>query len=217
MAVQQNRDVAGESLRTGPLARAGGFAILEGLPDLQVLYALMDEAQTNYSLAHRQVTHQRDWGDSRNCVPARALTTGPGGSVQDALYASGCLHSYLSELCGNAVRPTGARGSYSYYTEQGDFLDTHRDIHQCDLTLITVLHDDTPPNDPGGGLALFPQCTETALGDVHQLSDSAASFHKLQPGDSVVLLGGLVPHRVSCLGERGQRVISALCFEAIPS
>lgn len=216
MECQQSSDTVSKYLRAGPLASAGGFAILEALPDPQTLHSLMDEAQANYPLAHRQFTHERDWGDSRHCVPARALTSGPGGAVQDALYASGRLHAYLSGLCGTAIRPTGARGSYSYYTEPGDFLDTHRDIHQCDLTLITVLHDDTPSNDAGGGLALFPQCADTALGDVHQLPDSAACFHKLRPGESIVLLGGLVPHRVSCLSERGQRVISALCFEAFP-
>jgi hypothetical protein len=37
---------------------------------------------------------------------------------------------------------------------------------------------------------------------------------KARPGQSILLLGGLVPHRVEPLGPVGQRVISALCFRA---
>lgn len=214
MPLRPASDEVSTRLRRGPLGRGGGFTVCTDLPGAGTLRRLRVEARESYALATRQVSLARDPSNSRGGIPARALTNGPGGAVQDRLYGSASLQAFLSRLCGTGIRPTGARGSYSYYTEPGDFLDTHRDVHRCDVTLITVLHDDTPPDDPGGGLAIFPDCTDVPLATVHALDDGAAFRCKVRAGDSVVLLGGLVPHRVMALGGSGQRVISALCFEA---
>ena len=67
------------------------------------------------------------------------------------MYASPWLHAALSEQCGLNVVPSGNRGSYSYYVQPGDHLDTHLDVDTCDVTLITVLYDDIDPTTPAGG------------------------------------------------------------------
>ena len=54
-----------------------------------------------------------------------------------------------------------------------------------------------------------------AFGLVHAAPD--VDVVRATPGQSIVLLGGLVPHRVIPLSDRGQRVISALCFRAMAS
>ena len=51
-------------------------------------------------------------------------------------------------------------------------------------------------------------------GDVRAAPGEGMALVKACPGQSIVILGGLVPHRVLPLGAWGQRVISALCFSA---
>jgi hypothetical protein len=142
------------------------------------------------------------------------LQTASGASVQDALYASPWLHAFLSAQCGVPVTPSGNRGSYSYYVKAGDFLDTHLDIDTCDVTLITVLHDSTDPGDRAGGLAVYPFQFGVSLARIRAAPDVGVVTIKARPGQSILILGGLVPHRVVPLGPTGQRIISALCFRA---
>ena len=134
--------------------------------------------------------------------------------MQDALYASPWLHAFLSSQCGLPIVPSGNRGSYSYYVQPGDFLDTHLDIDTCDVTLITVLQDETNPRERAGGLAVYPHQLGAPLSRIRAAPEAGMSLVKARPGQSIVILGGLVPHRVEPLGPTGQRTISALCFRA---
>ncbi len=209
--------VADEStarLRCGPLALGGGVVLCQTLLPPAVSAGLLREATKRYLDSVRQVSHQPDNSTGRGGLPARALSTAPGGPVQDCLYTSRSLSEYLGQLCGTNVRPTGSRGSYSYYSEAGDFLDTHLDIHQCDVTLITVLYDDTDPSTLGGALVTFPDRIDCSLEEVRALETDSGWILKPRPGESVVLLGGLIPHRVAPLTGIGKRIISALCYEA---
>ena len=161
----------------------------------------------------RQDCFEGDDADGRGGLPRRALQTAGGGAAQDALYASPWLHAFLTSQCGLPIVPSGNRGSYSYYVEPGDHLDTHLDIDTCDVTLITVLQDDTDPGASRGGSPVYP----ARLGLAQPDPRGARGGHRARqgaPGQSIVILGGLVPHRVVPLGARGQRVISALCFRA---
>ena len=198
----------------GPLGRAGGVAVFDGLPDPATCAALAREAHAAYPGSSRQVLAEDDGADGRGGTPSRALHTAGAGEVQDALYASPWLQAFLTAQCGHPIVPSGNRGSYSYYVEPGDHLGLHLDVDTCDVTLITVLQDDTDPGDPGGGLAAYPARLGSALRDVRAAPDDGIALIKAQPGQSIVILGGLVPHRVLPLGARGQRVISALCFRA---
>jgi hypothetical protein len=201
-------------LEAGPLGQAGGVAVVPGLPDPYTSNALAHEATGAYAGSTRQVCDVNGGGDGRGGTPRRALHTAAGDAVQDALYAAPWLRALLSEQCGAPVRPTGSRGSYSYYVQPGDFLDTHLDIDECDVTLITVLHDSTPPDSPAGGLAVYRDEFSAPLSRIRANPESGAALVKAKPGESIILLGGLVPHRVVPIGESGQRVISALCFRA---
>jgi hypothetical protein len=207
-------DPALAALHAGPLGLAGGITLLDGVPDPMTCGALMQEAQSAYADSTRQENPDGDRAEGRGGMPPRALQSAGGGSVQDALYAAPGLHALLSAHCGARVVPSGNRGSYSYYVQPGDFLDTHLDVDTCDVTLITVLHDDTDPRDPAGGLAVYPGMLGAPLSEIRAAPDHGMALIKARPGQSILLLGGLVPHRVEPLGPAGQRVISALCFRA---
>lgn len=205
------------SLVRGPLGRAGGVAVFADLPDQATIAALAAEAANAYAAGTRQDNPDADGADGRGGVPPRALASGPGGSVQDAFYASSALQHFLRELCGVAMLPSGNRGSYSYYVQPGDFLDLHLDIPTCDLTLITVLDDKSAPDDRNGALEAFPADVGVPLSAVRERGCSGGCVVKAPPGHTIAILGGLVPHRVLPLAAGSQRVISALCFQATPS
>jgi len=202
------------ALAGGPLGLAGGVGLFDGLPDAATCNALALEARNAYAESTRQECYEADDTAGRGGVPRRALQTAPGGAVQDALYASPWLHAFLAAHCGVPIVPSGGRGSYSYYVRPGDFLDTHLDIDTCDVTLITVLQDDTDPRGRPGGLAVYPGRLGASLGQIRSAPGDGVAMVKARPGQSIVLLGGLVPHRVEPLADTGQRVISALCFRA---
>jgi hypothetical protein len=205
-----------QALLACPIGRAGGVAVFEGVPDPGTCNALAYEAHASYPESSRQVLDQGDGADGRGGMPARALHTAGAGAVQDALYASAWIHAFLTAQCGTPIVPSGNRGSYSYYVEPGDHLGLHLDVDSCDVTLITVLHDDTDPSDPAGGLAVYPRALGAPLGEVRAAPEAGMALVKARPGQSIVILGGLVPHRVLPLGATGQRIISALCFRAAP-
>jgi hypothetical protein len=200
-------------LLRGRLGAAGGVTVVPGVPDANIVVALALEATSNYVSATRQVCVRSDGAEGRGGVPRRALTSAGGGPVQDALYASPMLNGLLSSLCGARVLPSGNRGSYSYYVEPGDFLDVHLDIPTCDVTLITVLDDKAPGGESGGALEAFPLAVGAPLSMIREHGYPGGRVVKAEPGQSIVILGGLVPHRVLALKAGGQRVISALCFK----
>ena len=203
------------ALSGGPLGAAGGVAVLDSVPDPATCQALVVEAHGAYPASSRQECDDGDGADGRGGVPRRALQTAGGGPVQDALYASPFLHAFLSAHCGTPIEPSGNRGSYSYYVRPGDFLDTHLDIDTCDVTLITVLHDNTDPRERAGGLAVYPGRFGAPLSSIRTDPEAGVAIVKARPGQSVLILGGLVPHRLEPLGPSGQRIISALCFRAV--
>ncbi len=203
------------ALRGGPLGAAGGVAVFDGIPDSSGINALAAEAHAAYSTSVRQHLERGDDADGRGGMPARALQTSGGGPVQDALYAAPWLHAFLSAQCGVPIAPSGNRGSFNYYVRPGDFLATHLDIDTCDVTLITILQDDTDPRNPAGALAVYPGYMSVSLRRLRREANPRPAVIKARAGQSVLLLGGLVPHRVLPLVGAGQRITSALCFRAV--
>jgi hypothetical protein len=217
--IDRSTSVAGPSpveapwLRQGPLFLSGGVAVYDGLLDRRTLAALCAEAQANYASADRQVCDvlTSDNCDWRGGIPPRQLSTSGGGPVQDEFYRSPHLRSFLSQVCGGQVRPTGSRGSYCYYVAAADYLGLHLDIVTCDITVINVLADSSPDN--GGSLAVHRGSVGVPLSVLRRSPHLGEQVVKTPPGSTIVILGGLVPHRVLPI-TTGQRVISALCFEA---
>jgi hypothetical protein len=201
-------------LANGPIGRAGGVALFDGLPDRDTCTQLLREALSVYGGSSRQIVLTGDNAPGRGGCPPRALNTAGGGPAQDELYAAAWLRAFLSQQCGVHVTPTGTRGSYSYYVAPGDYLGLHLDIDSCDVTLISVLRDDAGPEDPAGGLLVHLSAFGATLFDARQSSGQGSALVKAQAGQSVVLLGGLLPHETIPLGGSGQRIISALCFRA---
>ena len=144
-------------------------------------------------------------------MPPRQLSTAGGGPAQDAWYRSPALTAFLGSVCGGPVRPSGSRGSYSYYVAPADHLGLHLDIVTCDITVINVLTDSSP--DDGGALAVQRGNVGVPLSVLRRAGHAQEEIVKAPAGSTIVILGGLVPHRVLPL-RAGQRVISALCFEA---
>ena len=205
---------AGGRLLDGPLAGAGGVAVVDGLPDPGTTAALLREAMALYPDAEAQIVDRHDGATGRGGIPDRRLRTSGGGPVQDAFYTAPWISDFLSSVCGAPVVPTGGRGSYSFYVEEGDYLGLHLDIDACDVTLITVLRDDAPPGDPSGGLLVHPGHLGASLHEVRGLPDPAGGLVRAAPGQSIVLLGGLLPHETVPVNADHPRIISALCFRA---
>jgi hypothetical protein len=191
-----------------------GVAVCAELLDQAWLAALRHEALQVWSQATRQESDDDDGEDWRGGKPKRRLFSSGAGPVQDALYHSVALRAFLDDLCGAPLLPSGSRGSYSYYLHAGDYLDVHRDIGTCDVTLISCLHDVSAPNDQAGALVVYPDRASEPLSVIRRTPDAGAYVVKLAAGQSVVLAGGIVPHRVLPVRAGQSRTISALCFAA---
>jgi hypothetical protein len=142
--------------------------------------------------------------------PNRHLASAEGGPVQTAIYNNVGLIQKLSECCGRKIRPTGGQGTYSYYDLPGHFLGLHRDIRRCDVTLITCLHRQGG-DFPSGALRVYAKSAATSLSKI-----GSHTWHRdirMSVGQSVLLLGGCVPHEVLPAAKGYARHISVLCFE----
>ncbi len=199
-----------------PFMRAGGFAVLDDFPDQATVAQLYAEARDQYASSDHQENWEPDYEEGRGGKPQRRLLTAEAGVVQDRFYRSGALEHLLSEHCSMKLAVSGSRGSYSYYVRPGDFLDLHLDVDTCDVTMITVLLDQSQHHEPGGSLVLYPGRIGEPLSWIRERPEEGAVAVKLIAGQSIVLMGGLVPHRVVPVAAGQMRVISVLCFKATP-
>ena len=111
--------------------------------------------------------------------------------------------------------PSG-HGSYSYYENAGDFLDLHRDKLACDVAVITCLQlKDTPERNASGGLLVYPALAEESLSCVRSSGVTAGIRILLSPGDTIVLLGGIVPHEVTPMMPGQERTVSLMCYRML--
>ena len=143
--------------------------------------------------------------------PKRKLKTSPGGVLQDSIYQSPRLINYLEKITGYSIIPTGQRGTYSFYLEEEDFLDIHRDINSCDLTLITCLKSNIK-NSSSGSLYLFTGRKNDTMSSLYRNRNWGYETIQLRVGQSILIEGGILPHGVNPLERGDQRIISALCF-----
>lgn len=203
------------ALLESTLMRQGGFGVYEGLPDPATFALLYAEAAERYAAADSQQCWDDDFAEGRGGRPRRSLLTAEAGPVQDALYASQWLSDVLSATCGVPIVPSGNRGSYSYYARPGDFLDLHRDVETCDMTMITALHDNSDPSETAGALVLYPDRLHEPLSAIRERPNDGTHAVKLSPGQTILLYGGVLPHRVLPVREGQVRIISVLCFRAV--
>ncbi|MGH9451988.1 MAG: hypothetical protein ACRD11_15870 [Terriglobia bacterium] len=194
--------------------RAGGYLLIPGLIDEPTLRELIAEAQTVRLHARRTALHESDNTEGRGGNPARAYRTGPGGNLQWRLCGSPAMTETIAAVCGIAVEPTGG-GSYSYYEQRGDFLALHRDIVTCDLAMLTCLAQNAADGS-AGGLLVYPKHAHEPLSSARAASRAAAVRLWSGRGDTVALLGGIVPHEVVPMAPRQERIISVMCYRACP-
>ncbi len=210
-------------IQRSPLYQRGGFVLIDSLLEPSTLaqlqresLALSSQTEENMVLETDRKAFEINFG--RGGSPARKFLGTQGGAVQDAFYHSSTLQTMLESLCQTKIKPTGARGTFSYYARGGDHLALHRDILQCDLTLITCLFDHTrgdnnQPHESGGVLRLYPSYNLKPLSSIPAQGVNDALDLRLKVGQSLALLGGIVPHEVLPTVAGQIRVVSVLCFE----
>ncbi len=188
----------------------GGFFVVSGLFDDATLAGLLKEAETVREEGNRQLLPESDDTEGRGGSPARSFRSGHGRELHWGLHGSEEMKTRLKELCGVTVMPTGS-GSFSYYERRGDYLALHRDILQCDLTLITCLKA-CRGQGLSGELTVYPTLMREPLSVVRTIGRQAGMVIALEPGQSAVLLGGLVPHEVTPTSEGQERIVAINCF-----
>ena len=195
------------------LLGVGGFAVFDRLPGLPHPAALLNEAVSLARHSERQ-HHDNDASeDGRGGAPARRLFSSPGGAIQNAGYAGNELQQFVADVVGAPVRPSGGQGTYSYYVRPGDYLGLHRDIEECDVAVITSLCDAGGAGG-SGALVLYPKRISEPLSQIRSMPDAGSISVHLRPGQTIVLLGGYVPHATMPMGRGQKRIISVLCFRA---
>jgi hypothetical protein len=200
------------SIRRSPLLRQGGFAVVDGLLYDSLFRSLVEEAVSRCGEAVESFAETSDDELWRGGSPARRFLSVSGGEVQDAMYHAPGMGRVLADLCGFVVRPTGGRGTFTYYARPGDYLAIHRDVHQCDLAVITCLRE-THPNTASGKLAVYPGRTSETLQTLRATPAKGCRPLPLHPGQTALLLGGIVPHQVLPVVAGQVRIASILCYE----
>jgi hypothetical protein len=196
------------------LMRQGGYAIVPGLFASDARASLRREADDQRSLAQDVCVRRSDAELVRGGDPARKFLNASGGPVQLALYANLDLQQAVASIVGLPIVPTGSRGTFTYYCRPFDFLTIHRDIVTCDVALITCLAE-TGVRGSGGKLCLYPQRIWEDLGSLRREPVRGAVPVRLAPGETAILLGGVVPHCTLPVGGGQCRIVSLLCYRAL--
>ena len=197
-----------------PLMGRGGFAVLSSLFPPESLTLLQREAEAQQSLAQDICVRRSDKESIRGGDPARKFLSAPGGSIQRSLYTDRSLWQSIEAIVGLPVVPSGTGGTFTYYGRPGDFLTIHRDIVTCDVAVITCLNE-TGVRDSGGKLCFYPGRIWELLDALRREPTKGAVPMRLAPGDTAVLLGGVVPHCTLPVTSGQHRVVSLLCYRAL--
>ncbi len=171
----------------------GGFAVFRGLFAPAVMKELRREAERQLPQAQDVRVERSDAETVRGGDPARKYLNAPGGPIQQSMYLDPSLRQAVSSTIGLATVPTGAGGTFTYYCRPGDFLTIHRDIVTCDVAVITCV-EDSGVQGSGGKLCVYPERIREGLPSLRRDPVTGAIPVRLEPGDTIVLLGGIVPH-----------------------
>ncbi len=197
------------AIAASALYASGGFVIIPDLLASEALEELAAEAFSARSTGQRNIFAFSDGTEGRGGAPGRAFTSANGRDVQWRLFSSPAVLRSLANICGIAAAPSGG-GTYTYYDQPGDFLALHRDVVSCDLAVITCLADIGLGAD-GGGLMVYPGYTKEPLSRVREAGRAAAVPVPLSRGETVALLGGIVPHEVAPMPPGRERIVSVMC------
>lgn len=212
VAVQDWQFNPPEQILQSRLLAAGGYLVVRGLFDEEILQGLRAEAEMARAKAERMLLVDSDGTEGRGGFPARAYLAGNGGDLHWGLHGCQQMADTLDRLCGFAVSATGG-GTYSYYEQAGDFLAVHRDVLQCDVAVITSLTN-CAADGSTGELVVYPEFIREPLSTVRSVGRASGTVVPLDRGHTIILLGGLVPHEVAptCAGQ--QRIVAINCYRA---
>ncbi|WP_203231169.1 hypothetical protein [Nocardioides caldifontis] len=146
--------------------------------------------------------------------PERWLESAPGG---DAINRFATSEAVLERLrCATDVpwQPAGP-GSWSYYRRSGHHLGLHQDLAVCDLAVITCVVDEGDSRD-SGVLRLWPSRVRDDLDAIRRDPTGAVDI-RLQAGETLVLLGGIVAHQLMPLAPDHVRIVAPLCYQVDPT
>jgi hypothetical protein len=191
--------------------RCGGYAVTRSLLTETQLLALREDAGARAAHAVRMRLDESRDCEGRGGQPARAYRYAEGTALQHGIVTGPAFIGALTELVGLRLETLGA-GTYSFYDEEGDFLALHRDVEACDAALITCLGNG--PHRGGGLLRLHPRLADPSVRviDVLPRANHAAIDLDLTPGESALLLGGIIPHEVTPTVADQRRVVSIACY-----
>ena len=196
-----------------PELTGGLFAVFPGL----IERSHFDHLRAEAIAAAGEATESRLVDDAadewRGGAPARAYLSAPGGEAQQAIYGAPALADFLTGILGRSCRPTASNGTFNYYVRPDDHLSLHRDVAECDVAVITCLHRLGSGYGRHGSLVLYPGCAGLPLAAA-RAADADSLSVDLAEGETLVMLGGMVPHRLLPLAAGQERVVSILCFTA---
>ena len=196
--------------------RAGGCAIYDRFPGPGICARLLEEARARLDGAVASCVPRSDGEEIRGGNPARRFVSAGGGPEQAAVYRDPATARFLAGICNAPVVPTGHRGSYTYYARPGDHLALHRDIDTCDVAVVTCLLDRHREGSLGGLTCYYPGRQNEPLSRIRATPNKGAVRVRLPVGQTMVMLGGLVPHLIEPMGPGELRVVSILCFRVQP-
>lgn len=199
-----------------PLLARGGVELYCGLFDRAALGRMLDEATSQPARLDVVDPDAVDDEQVRGGRPGRRIRSVPGGPLQQALFAAPRLAAFIAGEVGAPVRPCGAQASYSIYLGDGSHLGIHRDVIGCDAALVTCLHDDAPRDDDGALDVWFDDAL-TSLGMLRAEPDARRTRIALGPAETMLIHGGVLPHRVPPLHAPRARIVSLMCFEIVNS
>lgn len=200
-------------LMESPLMRLGGYQVIPWFYGEEGVRALLAEARALASSCRESSVSAEDTEDYRGGNPARKFLSCGAGPVQDHCYRHPSLIGRLAGLTGLNIRPTGSRGTYTFYARAGDHLAVHRDIRTCDLAVVTCLADAAPPDSGSGLMEFYPTRLMEPLGAIRRTPDRGRVRRRLRPGETAVMFGGVLPHAIAPVEAGGGRIVSVLCYE----
>jgi hypothetical protein len=196
-------------LARSPIVRSGGV-LRTRLLDPDRLATLAEDARASHAGATES---RRDVASDERGDPDRWLESAPGGSALQAFASSDAVLARLVRATGVPWQPAGP-GSWSYYRREGHYLGLHRDLSVCDLAVITCVVD-RGARASSGTLRVWPTRARDSLDGVRQDPTGGVDV-RVEAGETVFLLGGLVPHCVTPLESARVRIVAPLCYQAVP-
>lgn len=200
-------------LRHSPLLGAGGMALFEGLIDARLQAALLHEAMNNTPRLD-DFPAGRDAEQVRGGCPPRRLRSVTGGVQLASLYRDARIAAFVANQVRTPVRRCGEQATFSIYAGAGAHLGLHRDVPGCDLALIACLYDNAAHGD-GGATEAWPEDLLTPLGELRGGTAEAEVRVCLQPGQAMLMHGGLLPHRIRPTEAGRLRIVALMCFQAV--